>query len=387
MPSNLTAGQSGLYLANTTAGTNSGWKQNNNVWASSGLTPNARYVFSGKSHNGGAVETAAAVAAKWTLVGAPSVGNNVTCNRAVSTWYPAGTAFTFTNPAGFGAGTHGGSAWRVTAFRYVWDANAAYSFGGSEPQWNAGSLVRSPAVSGSYYLHLQSRNGEGVAAATTLNYGPFRIDAVGPTGSVVVNGGAAYTSLTAATLSLSASDSGGSGIATMRLSNDGVWDTETWAAFATSRPWTLASSSGLKTVYAQYRDAAGNISVGTISDTILLDMAKPQSRVTLPTGSTTTLVLLLRWTHSDSGAAASGVRSVHVYWKKDFGDYSLLGTYPAATMSATFDTATHGGNGTYRFYCAATDNAGNVEAAPSVADVVIHVGPPSGVRNWWPLLR
>jgi N-acetylneuraminic acid mutarotase len=185
-PSNLTTGSSGLFFINTTAGANSDWQQSSSPWASSGLTPNTQYIFSGKSRNGSAIETAATTAAKWTLAGAPSIGNNVTCDRATATWYPAGTAFTFSNPAGFGAGTHGGSAYRVSAFRYVWDTNATYLFGGSEPQWNAGSLAQSPVATGSYYLHLQSLNGEGVAAATTMDYGPFQIDTVTPTVSSIV---------------------------------------------------------------------------------------------------------------------------------------------------------------------------------------------------------
>jgi len=176
-PSNLTAGASGLYLANSTVGTNSGWQQNRGVWASSNLTPNTRYVFRGKSRNGGGVETVASTAWKYTLAAAPAIGNNVTCNRTLSTSYPAGTVFTFSNPAGFGAGTHGGNAYRVSVFRYVWDTNATHSFGGGETQWSAGNLVRSPAASGSYYLHLQSRNEEGVATAATVNYGPFRMGA------------------------------------------------------------------------------------------------------------------------------------------------------------------------------------------------------------------
>jgi hypothetical protein len=41
-PSGLTRGTSGLFVVNDTAGSNSGWKQNNDLWTSSGLSPNIR---------------------------------------------------------------------------------------------------------------------------------------------------------------------------------------------------------------------------------------------------------------------------------------------------------------------------------------------------------
>ena len=54
----------------------------------------------------------------------------------------------------------------------------------------------------------------------------------------------------------------------MRFSNDNVtWSP--WQGYATPSPWTLTAGDGVKTVYAQYRDGAGNVS-GTYSDTIAL---------------------------------------------------------------------------------------------------------------------
>ena len=53
----------------------------------------------------------------------------------------------------------------------------------------------------------------------------------------------------------------------MRLMNDGG-DWTAWEAFAASRSWTLASGDGVKTVSVEFKDAAGNVSLGTVSDTI-----------------------------------------------------------------------------------------------------------------------
>ncbi len=96
----------------------------------------------------------------------------------------------------------------------------------------------------------------------------IQLDTVAPTGSIVINDGAATTSLAAVTLRLTASDTG-SGSVQMRFSNDGTtWGT--WQPFSTQKAWNLLSGTGLRIVYVQYRDAAGNLSF-VYSDTIYLD--------------------------------------------------------------------------------------------------------------------
>ncbi|GAB4267557.1 MAG: hypothetical protein Kow0092_20960 [Deferrisomatales bacterium] len=55
--SHLDQGQSGVILFNFTAGTDSGWKQDNDWWRSDGLTPNTRYAFAAQARNGSGRET------------------------------------------------------------------------------------------------------------------------------------------------------------------------------------------------------------------------------------------------------------------------------------------------------------------------------------------
>ena len=116
----------------------------------------------------------------YTLAGPPSVGNNVTCDKSTGVDYPTGTTFTFSNPAGFGAGTHGGSVYMVSKYKYAWDTSATHTWTGSESEWSSGTLPFTPSVIGNYYLHLQSYNGDNVAAATTLDYGPFQVNCTDP---------------------------------------------------------------------------------------------------------------------------------------------------------------------------------------------------------------
>jgi hypothetical protein len=89
-----------------------------------------------------------------------------------------------------------------------------------------------------------------------------------PSGTVTINGGANFTTNRNVTLTLSATDN--SGLVTgMRFSNDGTsWSD--WEIFGTTKAWTLSTNNGNKTVSAQFRDTASNVSA-TVSASIELD--------------------------------------------------------------------------------------------------------------------
>ena len=107
-------------------------------------------------------------------------------------------------------------------------------------------------------------------------------DTLNPTGTVVVNAGAATTSTTAVTLGLTANDPApASGVTQMRFSNDGVTFSP-YQAFAPTAAWTLAAGDGVKTVYAQFRDADGNQSAVS-TDTIQLTLPDTTSPTVVKT--------------------------------------------------------------------------------------------------------
>ncbi|MDD5434279.1 MAG: DUF1566 domain-containing protein [Nitrospira sp.] len=101
-------------------------------------------------------------------------------------------------------------------------------------------------------------------------------DTTPPTGSIVINSNRVYTNTAAVTLRLSCTDpSPGSGCTQMQLSNDGVFDTEPWEPYITSKSWNLLPRDGInKRVYVQYKDNAGNVSP-IYFDTIKLDTTPP----------------------------------------------------------------------------------------------------------------
>jgi hypothetical protein len=98
-------------------------------------------------------------------------------------------------------------------------------------------------------------------------------DITSPTGTVVINGGDPFTTNANVTLTLAATDNSGS-VAAMRFSNNGGGNWSSWEDYATSKAWMLLPGNGSKTVFAQFRDAAGNVSPDA-SDTILLDTNPP----------------------------------------------------------------------------------------------------------------
>ncbi len=109
-------------------------------------------------------------------------------------------------------------------------------------------------------------------------------DTQAPSGTVSVNGGAATTNSQNVTLSLNATDPApATGVTQMRFSNDGV-TFSAYQAYATSAAWTVASGDGVKTVYAQFKDAEGNQSA-VVSDAITLalpDTTGPSATKTTP---------------------------------------------------------------------------------------------------------
>jgi len=191
---------------------------------------------------------------------APPTGNILVNFGAAYTNQISVTLSLFANDAGSGVAqmrfSNNGSSW------------SAWETYGTSKAW---SLT---AGDGLKTVYAQYRDNVGKISASCND--TITLDSAPPSGSVLVNGGAAYTNSTAVTLTLSASD-GGSGISEMRFSNNNsTWSA--WEAYATTKAWTLTPSDGIKTVYVQFRDTAANAS-GSYSDTILLDTSQLRTAV------------------------------------------------------------------------------------------------------------
>jgi hypothetical protein len=214
--------------------------------------------------------------------------------------------------------------------------------GGSE------AFSYTPAFSEFYGLVILNNSGSG-------NYNLY-VDTTAPTGSVVINGGATYTNSTSVSLGLSASDAQ-TGVEAMRISTDGVMDTEPFVAYSGSAGATLPAGDGTKTVLAQFRNNAGMVS-SVVSDTIVLDSTAPtitkapaaKFKKGVKVGATVPIVV--SWNGTD---ALSGIQSFSLEVSQDGGAFMQVATTPAKKV--TTDVAP--GHG-YQFRVRATDVAGNV---------------------------
>ncbi|UCD85062.1 MAG: chitobiase/beta-hexosaminidase C-terminal domain-containing protein, partial [Deltaproteobacteria bacterium] len=98
-------------------------------------------------------------------------------------------------------------------------------------------------------------------------------------GTILINGGSICTNSADVTLSLTYDPD----VVQMRISTDGILDTEPWQAVEPSPIVTLPAPDGLKTVLVQFQDTCNNIST-PVSDDITLDTQAPTGLAATPTG-------------------------------------------------------------------------------------------------------
>ncbi len=183
-------------------------------------------------------------------------------------------------------------------------------------------------------------------------------DTIIPAGSIMINGGAAFTKTTASTLTLSATDNSGT-VSQMMFSNDNViWSA--WSNYAASTAWTLTAGQGTKTVYAQFKDTTGNVST-VASDTVQLDITKPAGTVSINSGaaSTKATAVTLTLSATDNSGTVSQMR-----FSNDKATWSAWSAYSAKkawTLTA--------GEGTKTVYVQFADTAGNIST--NVSDTIM----------------
>lgn len=197
-----------------------------------------------------------------TAVTLPAASDVVSGNsRSIDTWY-SDSSFVFSsinlnNIA-------------IDSYRYVWDQTADTTVAdcNSATAWDSGNLNLT-ASTGSNYLHVIACNSVAANSEGTIHYGPYKFDNTGPTiSSALVNQGDTYASSTSVNVQIAAVDSGGSGIANMRIVGDVA--TTYNDVYMPVKTMALSAGDGLKTVTIDVQDAAGNWS-STTDITITVD--------------------------------------------------------------------------------------------------------------------
>ncbi|MBI5562933.1 MAG: HYR domain-containing protein, partial [Deltaproteobacteria bacterium] len=217
----------------------------------------------------------------------------------------------------------------------------------------AWALALGPSGVRTAYAQFKDTDGNASTTSDVIFY-----DSTPPTGTVVINSGAASTASASVTLTIAATDN--VGVAQMRFSNDNAaWSA--WQAYSTTKAWTLASGFGAKTVYAQFRDGAGNISANAV-DAIFLDNTPPTGTVVINSGAASTTssgVALTLSATDDSGRVASMRLS---------NDNATWSAWQAYATGKSWTLAS--GTGTRTVYAQFRDGAGNVSATASDTIVV-----------------
>jgi hypothetical protein len=197
-------------------------------------------------------------------------------------------------------------------------------------------------------------------------------DSIVPSGTITINAGAVATTSPNVTVAVPASDAG-SGMSLVRLSNSGalsggVLTTGTTYAYpggAANIAWTLSAGDGTKTVYAQWRDAAGNWSP-PMSDTIDIDQTAPTGTVSINGGDPETTTAAVTLTLTTDDGTGSGTTQVLISNSADF-----TGVTPVA-YAASIPWTLPGGNGSKTVYVKFIDATGNVSAAPVTDDITLN---------------
>ena len=223
------------------------------------------------------------------------------------------------------------------------------------------NLTKAGTPNAKYYLH----NEMAIAGVA---------DVTDPVGTVTINAGAAGTAVTTVSVAVPATDAD-SGVSLVRLSNSatvsgGVLSGAGSTSFTYDTPisWVLLAGDGTKTVYAQWRDSAGNWST-PVSDTIVLDANAPTGTVVINGGDAETQTSSVTLNLTADDGAGSGVTSVLISNSTDF-----TGVTPTA-YAASLPWTLAAGGGTKTVYVKFRDAAGNTSADP-VSDTIDMTGMP-----------
>ncbi|MBI3608997.1 MAG: fibronectin type III domain-containing protein [Nitrospirae bacterium] len=189
-------------------------------------------------------------------------------------------------------------------------------------------------------------------------------------GSVVINSSASATNSLSVQLTLAATDAT-TAVVQMRIANVPDLDSASWEPYNPTRSWTLLPGDGTKTVYAQFRDSAGNETTQTISALILLD-------TTLPTGPSIRIqegnYTNTRFVHLD--LRSSGASLVKISESPDLRGVTPIPFLPWSLRVNAPEWVLSNGDGEKTLYASYLDEAGN-ESATVSATIQLDTIPPT----------
>jgi hypothetical protein len=251
----------------------------------------------------------------------------------------------------------------VASYRLVYSAGAAPADCTSGMQAYEGpalAFTHQGLVNGTTYgYRLCATDGAGnINAGITVTSMP-RPESAAPTGTVTLNGGAAYATSTALTVSVNATDA--SAITGMCTSTSTTCPSGNWTTFAASSSFTISATQGLRQVNVWLRDEWGNTTAAPLSGSITLDTAGPTGATLMASGGKGQVAL--SWTAAtDAGAGLQNYRLVQQAGTTPPASKCSTGTLVYEGTNATFTAAGLPAATSYAYRLCPVDKLGNVGA-------------------------
>ena len=227
-------------------------------------------------------------------------------------------------------------------------------------------------------VEVQFQDGAGNYSTGTISHS-ITLDTTPPTGYFTITQ-TSPTNQSAVDLTISATDGthGTDGLDQMRFSQSATFASDpAWIAYGTSASFGLTGGDGFKTIYAQFKDKAGNVSDTEIAQSIILDQTAPTGSLYINAGAavTTTNVVSLTLAVSDnlSGPAQMHFSTTGSFSSADWVDYAAASTF---TLPA--------GDGLKSIYAQVSDAAGNISTVEIKASITLDTTPPTGSVSFNP---
>jgi hypothetical protein len=240
--------------------------------------------------------------------------------------------------------------------------------GGTAAATSTGTInYTAPGTPGTYSFSYTVKDNFAPAAASNSATVTVTVTASAavPTGTIVINGGAALTKSTAVTLALTATSSNGP-VTQMQFNKDGG-AFSALETFAATRAVTLLSGTGPHTIGVRFSDSAGKLSA-TISASITLDTTPPTGTLSINGGAALTgsALVNLAMTASD----LNGVSSMQF-------SNDGINFFTPVPMAASATLNLLPGDGLRTMLVRYIDAAGNV-SAPVSSSITVSTAPPTG---------
>jgi hypothetical protein len=156
--------------------------------------------------------------------------------------------------------------------------------------YNSSQIYTLPALDGLVTVYAQVLDSTGWESNVFSD--SILLDTTPPNATVVINDGAPIATLPSVTLTLAATDL--NGVTDMRVANTDDFSNIDWKPYTRVINWQLDRTDGVKTVYVEYRDRAGNSKV--YSGSILLDTTPPTGTLVINNGDALTTARLVNLT-------------------------------------------------------------------------------------------